>query len=247
MMQSSAVLFLLLVTAVDSFVVNLQSPSCRITTTELDAISRRNLVLSSSSIIVPAAAAALLPQVANAGIDPSMLKALPVEGDSSGAAMRLNQLKGDVEGGSREEDLLDVPYTELENGVSYREYREGKGDAVIQDGSKVAVEMTIRCQSFRTAKEPGGVKYFSTKDDTEFNELAWTVGAGALPKELEESMKGMHKNGVRRIVLPSTAVFAARNKNQLPEPTTKEGKRRYENLFKTDAALLFEVLVTRIK
>lgn len=118
---------------------------------------------------------------------------------------------------------------------------------VIANGSKIAAEMSIRCQSFATANEPGGVKYFSTKADTEFNEIAWTVGSGELPPALEEAMMGMHKNGLRRIILPSTEVFSARNANQLPQPTTKDGKRVYDRLFKTDATLLFEVLVTRVK
>ena len=119
--------------------------------------------------------------------------------------------------------------------------------AAVKSGSKVAVEMTVRCKSFSTVNEPGGVKYFSTKDDTEFNELAWTIGDGALPPGLEEGMAGMHKNALRRIEIPATLVFAARKANQLPLPTTKDGKRRFESLFKTDATLLFEVLVTRVK
>ena len=41
--------------------------------------------------------------------------------------------------------------------------------------------------------------------------------------------------------------FAARNAGQLPLPETKDGKRRFEQLFKTDATLMFEVLVTRVK
>ena len=60
-------------------------------------------------------------------------------------------------------------------------------------------------------------------------------------------MIGMKRQGVRRIELPSTVVFAANKKDQLPLPQTKEGKRLYERLFKTDATMLFEVLVTRIK
>lgn len=107
--------------------------------------------------------------------------------------------------------------------------------------------MTIRCKSFSTANEPGGLKYFSTKDDTEFNELAWTVGSGELPASLEEAMMGMHRNALRRIELPSVQAFSAKKANQLPLPTTKDGKRRFDNLFKTDATLLFEVLVTRVK
>ena len=129
----------------------------------------------------------------------------------------------------------------------FREYREGKGEATVQKGSKVAVEMSIRCKSFATANEPGGLKYFTTKDDTDFNELAWTFGSGELPPGLEEGMMGMRKGAIRRIEIPSTMVFSARNNSQLPLPTSKDGKRRFENLFKTDATLLFEVLVTRIK
>ena len=107
--------------------------------------------------------------------------------------------------------------------------------------------MTIRCKSFSTANEPGGVQYFSTKEDTEFNELAWTVGSGEILSGLEEGMMGMHKNALRRIEVPSTLVFSGRNQNSLPLPTTKDGKRIFDRLFKTDATLLFEVLVTRIK
>ena len=118
---------------------------------------------------------------------------------------------------------------------------------VVQNGSKVAVEMTIRCKSFSTVDEPGGIKYFSTKDDTDFNEVAWTVGSGDLLPGLEEGMMGMHRNALRRIEVPSTMVFAAKKATQLPLPTTKDGKRRFESLFKTDATLLFEVLVTRVK
>merc|ERR1712025_907396 len=167
-----------------------------------------------------------------------------VEGDASGTATRLRQIQEIQKPAS---DTIDKEYEKLPSGVEYREYREGSGDAVIQNGSKIAAEMTIRCQAFATQNEPGGVKYFSTKADTEFDEIAWTVGSGELPPGLEEAMMGMHKNGLRRIVLPSTAVFAARNDNQLPLPTTKDGKRVFDRLFKTEATLLFEVLVTRIK
>lgn len=190
------------------------------------------------------ATSAVAPSPANAGIDPSLLKNLQVEGDASGTAQRLRQIEEIQRPAS---DTLNIPYEELPSGVQYREYREGKGEAVIQKGSKVAAEMTIRCKSFSTANEPGGVKYYSTKLDTEFNEIAWTIGSGELPVGLEEAMMGMRRNGLRRIEVPSTQIFTARNENQLPLPTTKDGKRIFDRLFKTEATLLFEVLVTRIK
>jgi FKBP-type peptidyl-prolyl cis-trans isomerase len=231
---------------------------------------RRAMIHLGSSVF-----ALVAPSVAQAGIDPTLLKSLPVQGDESGAAQRLRQVEAVQKPAS---DLVDIPFIELPSGVSYREYRDGRGEAgkygrwfrvflfvvlndyavslilslcfllpVVKSGSKVAVEMTVRCKSFSTVNEPGGVKYFSTKDDTEFNELAWTIGDGALLPGLEEGMAGMHKNALRRIEIPATMVFAARKANQLPLPTTKDGKRRFESLFKTDATLLFEVLVTRVK
>lgn len=73
-----------------------------------------------------AALGLLIPSVANAGIDPSLLKSLPVQGDESGAAQRLRQVEAVQRPSS---DLVDVPFNELPSGVSYREYREGKGEA----------------------------------------------------------------------------------------------------------------------
>lgn len=67
-----------------------------------------------------------LPQVANAGIDPAMLKNLPVQGDESGAAQRLRQVEAIQRPAS---DLENKPFEQLPSGVSYREYREGKGNA----------------------------------------------------------------------------------------------------------------------
>lgn len=66
------------------------------------------------------------PSQATAGIDPSLLKTLPVQGDDSGSATRLRQ----VESIQRPEtDLVSIPFEELPSGVSYREYRAGKGEA----------------------------------------------------------------------------------------------------------------------
>ena len=68
----------------------------------------------------------VVPTVANAGIDPSALRSLPVEGDASGSSTRLRQLEAV---NKPESDTVDKPWEELSSGVSYREYREGKGEA----------------------------------------------------------------------------------------------------------------------
>jgi hypothetical protein len=66
------------------------------------------------------------PSQASAGIDPSLLKSLPVQGDDSGSATRLRQVESIQKPAT---DLVDIPFENLSSGVSYREYREGKGQA----------------------------------------------------------------------------------------------------------------------
>lgn len=208
------------------------------------ATNRKQFLATTSSLIIPF----LVPNISNAGIDPSALRTLSVEGDDSGAAGRLRSIAAPEEK-AKEDDMVQMPFEQLPSGVSYREYRAGTGDAVVQKGSKVGTEMTIRCRSFATAKEPGGLKYYTTNADTDFNELAFTVGSGSMLPGLEEGMMGMRKNAIRRVEVPSTMVFPGRDLNQLPMPSAKnkEGNRLYERLFKTDATLMFEVKVTRIK
>jgi len=65
---------------------------------------------------------------------------------------------------------------------------------------------------------------------------------------LEEGMIGMKRNSLRRIEVPSKQVFRARADGQLPLPSesNSDGNRRFKNLFKTDATLLFEVLINKI-
>ena len=81
-----------------------------------------------------------MPTVAQAGIDPALLKSLPVQGDESGAAQRLRQ----VESIQRPEtDLVDIPFTELPSGVSFREYREGKGEAGKEMNRKNGIQFLL--------------------------------------------------------------------------------------------------------
>jgi len=155
---------------------------------------------------------------------------------------------------SKLQELRMEETTNLPGGVSYREFRTGKDDDTsVQIGSRVAVEMTIRCISFKTPDEPTGMKYYATQEDTTFNELAWTIGSKVVPAGLEEAIIGMHRNGIRYIEIPSSQIYIAKNANQLPLPESVSGKRVFNRIFQsgrsfqTDATFLFEVLVTRIK
>ena len=78
------------------------------------------LVASSVTAVVVATPAA------HAGIDPSVLKALPVEGDVSGGTTRLRQVQAINQ---PESDNVERPWEDLPSGVLYREYRLGKGEA----------------------------------------------------------------------------------------------------------------------
>lgn len=193
--------------------------------------SSRRLFFSSVAV---AAAIAIPATAANAGIDVRSLKNLPVEGDATGAATRMKQLQ---QQGTQMEAVDRSVQMMLPSGVSYREYSPGKdGSVVVKPGSKVGTEMAVRAN---------GVTYYNTKDDADFNDLAWTIGSGEYTAALEEGMLGMKPKSKRIIVVPSNLVFAARNAGQLPEAMSTD--RTYERLFKSgDATLIFEVVVTRI-
>ena len=75
---------------------------------------RRNFLQGTPAAV---ALTILAPGIANAGIDPSALKNLKVEGDASGAETRLRQLETDK---NRPEDLIDIPFVKSDSGVSFR-------------------------------------------------------------------------------------------------------------------------------
>ena len=143
-----------------------------------------------------------------------------------------------------------VPGMEKE-GVIYRDYREGRGggDQVRVQDSKITAEMVVRIKKLSTQKDPGGVRYYSTKLDAPPNgEVQWTTGQGAYLPALENGMVNMKKGGLRRIEVPSTLVFKAQKLGQLPipAPSDEDGTRRYSKLLKSDATLIFEVLVKSV-
>ena len=178
-------------------------------------------------------------EVARAGIDPAVLQKY-VETQSA-------------------LDSRDTPFTELPSGVSYREFRSGKGERTVGVGKTVTVRLTARAKTLFTPKDPGGVKYFDSQidgveKDVEGNGvLSWVIGSedSPVPIGLEEAMTaggGMKRNSIRRVDIPSVQIFRARKDNRLPQPSEKndEGKRIYQKLFKTKGDTIFEVLVEKI-
>ena len=89
------------------------------------------------------------------------------------------------------------PFQYLDSGVGWREYKSGKGEAEVEEGSRVTVNLVGRLLNLN------GVKFFSTKERTdEFGEgtpLTFTVGAGEALPGLEQGMVGMKKGAVRKV------------------------------------------------
>merc|ERR1712146_483532 len=116
-------------------------------------------------------------------------------------------------------------------------------------GSMIAVEMTLRAKKLATQREPGGVMYFSTAKDTASGQMSWTVGDGSMIPGVEEALLadgGAKRNSIRRIDIPSVAIFKARKEGQLPERVNEDEIRLTRNLFKTQADMIAEVRVMKI-
>lgn len=106
------------------------------------SLHRRQVLLQGTTRAVVASLFSWImttPSVALAGIDPTALKSLPVQGDESGGATRLRQLQAaSSEASSSLSDNVDKPWEDLSSGASFREYRQGRGDA----GTSVCVNAT---------------------------------------------------------------------------------------------------------
>ena len=201
----------------------------------------RSAAAAVTSIIVPLSTI-LTPEKASAGIDMTSLKTAPIEGDATGAASRIKQLKQTTQTDKKDGTV----YLET-TGVSYTESNAGSAPGGrnrlirngVQNNFNVAADLRISTIA--------GLTIYSTRDDNQSNELAWKVGTGDFPKGAEDGMMGMRLGSVRRIEVPSDLIFAARNAGTLPEITTKLGQERYEDLLRSgDATLIFDVRVTGI-
>lgn len=196
------------------------------------------------------------PPAAHAGIDPALLQKYAKAGDvnaapSNGKVLKMEDIKKLQEAESAIlGDADDIEFTKLKSGVSYREFRSGKAASKeVTQGSMVIVQMTARCKKLSTAREPGGVLFYSTKTDTVNNAIQWTVGSGEILPGLEEAMIGMKRGAIRRIEVPSTLVFMARKDGNLPLPLEKNQDefRRAQTLLKSDSTLIFEVLLEKVQ
>jgi hypothetical protein len=153
-------------------------------------------------------------------------------------------------------DGADIPYEALPSGVSYREFRSGRGERTVAAGKTVTCRLTARAKVLNTPKDIGGVKYYASQVDAEEKDaegkgvLTWTFGSpeSPVPAGLEEAMVGMKRGAIRRVDIPSVLVYRARKDGRLPLPAEKstEEQRIVSKLFKTKGDSIFEVLVEKI-
>ena len=191
------------------FSVSLQTSSYQILTRRLW------LRTTAPTLITPF----LSPISANA-IDPSLLRTFPIEGDTSGSASRLANLAAIQQSKiDTDPELVDVI-----EGVQTREYKKGDGPQA-SDGSRVGVEMTVRCSTVTSTTEPNGAMIFSTSRDDDLGELIFRIGKGDIPASLEKSIKGMSRGGIKRIYLSSERAYEVRL-----EEKKSEVKQRADNI-----------------
>lgn len=186
----------------------------------------------------------LFPPPPSLAISLDELKSLPIEGDVSGGATRLANLEAlQAAAIAKDPQLVDVS-----PGVQYREYKVGGGPAVAE-GSRVAAEMTVRCSTVTSTKEPNGVKIYSTLEDDDLGEVLLRTGAGAGTGVLDAALAGMGKGGIRRVYLDSERAYKWRQEGGLPKPRAdnKERNKLVDRVFSNKADLIVEVKVNRVK
>lgn len=141
----------------------------------------------------------------------------------------------------------DKPFVTLENGVKIKDFREGTGDASVNQNSKVSIQCSGRLLNLN------GVVFYNTKNNN-------PDGFGALPLEielgkgqavpgLEAGLIGMKKGGIRRIIVPQDLAY---NKfpDLEPKPMNANDQRALDSVAKNprrDGAILFDVQLERLK
>ena len=142
----------------------------------------------------------------------------------------------------------DPELVDIVEGVQTREYKVGNGAQVVSDSSRVGLEMTVRCATVTSDKEPNGALIYSTQKDDELGEIILKMGDRSVPDSIEKSLKGMSKGGIRRIYLSSQKAYEWKNSYaSWPSPKGDREQRLVERIFTGKADLIVEVKVNRIR
>ncbi len=136
-------------------------------------------------------------------------------------------------------------YKKLTSGIIYADLREGNGDTVVNEGSKVNLQWVLR-------KSNG---YFvdssAVQNDVPF---IFTVGDKTAIAGVDEGVRGMKAGGVRRLLIPPSLAYVQGLEDGLPGPLPagfgpRQQMRRVQNVRKDVPGeyVFLEVQATRVR
>jgi len=148
-----------------------------------------------------------------------------------------------------DESAAAAQFTTLANGVKIKDFSVGDaGSDVVGGGSRVAIQCSGRLLNLN------GVVFYNTKNNNPDGfgavPLTITLGRGEALPGLEAGIVGMHKNGIRRVIIPAELAYNSKYPDLEPKPTSELDQRALDSVVKNprrDATILFDVRVERLK
>jgi hypothetical protein len=139
------------------------------------------------------------------------------------------------------------PFVTLENGIKYKDFSIGNGDAAVARNSRVDIQCSGRLLNLN------GVSFYNTKNNNPDGfgavPLSLELGKGQAVPGLEAGLIGMRKSGIRRIIVPQELAYN-NYPNLEPRPISAADQRALDSVVKNprrDGAILFDVQLERLK
>jgi len=139
----------------------------------------------------------------------------------------------------------DSAYKKFSSGVIYADLREGGGDMVIGEGSRVNMQWVLR-------KSNG---YFVDSSEVQNGvPFIFTVGDKSAIAGVDEGVRGMRQGGTRRLLIPPSLAYAQGLEDGLPGPLPagfgpRQQMRRVQGIRKDVPGeyIFLEFQVTRVR
>ena len=105
-------------------------------------------------------------------------------------------------------------FEKLPSGVRFADLKLGKGEPAVE-GSRISLQWVLRRSNGyfvdsslgAFASGPGGGTLAIFDSATQFDPFVFTIGSAAAVAGIDEGVRGMRKDGVRRIVIPVPLAF----------------------------------------
>lgn len=144
-------------------------------------------------------------------------------------------------------------FTKTEEGWSYRDVKDGKGDTTVQPGDRVVFDWSGYTIGYfgRPFQAKGGPQGGAFDKDIDYARTV--VGSNQVVKGLECALVGMKAGGIRQVVVPygdlSYPADDSSHERVGPKPSTFSGQRALNFVLdnpRVDRTMLFNVKVIRI-